>query len=194
MKTLILGGIRSGKSRYAHQRGLEYGGSVTVIATALPSDEEMAQRIAAHQVHRPKDWVVVDSFDDETASTLAMSDAGTVIIDSLDTLLYNHLEAQGGVDAVEALRRSDPPLAPLVGRISRVANHCRHLLIVSNEVGLSLVSATPYGRLFCELLGTLNQEMAHDADETILMVAGLPLPLSRLAAATSVTHPPLALP
>src|SRR2546430_17268770 len=92
MKTLVLGGVRSGKSRYAETLARAHGGPVTVIATATADDEEMRARIAAHRAQRPAEWTVVEEpIRLGDALRAAASPGGIVIIECLTLWLTNLL-------------------------------------------------------------------------------------------------------
>jgi adenosylcobinamide kinase/adenosylcobinamide-phosphate guanylyltransferase len=161
----ILGGARSGKSRFA-VAGLPPRGRVTFIATAEAHDGDMALRIARHQAERPAAWTTVEA-PIELSSALAgtLNDADTVIVDCL-TLWVSNLMLRGDDDA--AILKEADALAALV------ANPAGELRIVSNEVGFGVHPATAEGLRFRDVLGLVNQRVAAAAWRVVLMVAGLP--------------------
>ncbi len=174
--TLILGGMRSGKSSYAQQ--LASGGErVLFVATAEAGDREMEARIRAHRDSRPADWNTLEE-PVELVEALGpvLRSYDTVLLDCLTLWVSNAL-----------LRERDAESARRV-IISR-ANKLQELIldsdcswiVVSNEVGLGLVPATELGRVYADVLGRVNQAVAADADEVYFMAAGLPI---RLKAAT----------
>lgn len=169
--TLIVGGVRSGKSRYAQQLAGAFG-SVTFIATALPTDAEMRRKIAAHKRDRPQRWRTVEA---PIALAAAIRGASTraevILIDCLTTYLGNQMmdsrhkcrgpAAMAGFDAeevCEAIRSAESSV-----------------IIVSNEVGSGVVPAFRNGRVYRDRLGELNQRVAGIADRVVFMVAGQPL-------------------
>jgi adenosylcobinamide kinase/adenosylcobinamide-phosphate guanylyltransferase len=164
--TLVLGGARSGKSRYA-QHLAEQSSRVVFVATAKRSDDEMRAKIARHREDRPKEWVTVEE-PLELAKTLVEHelDCDVIVVDCLTLFAANLLEAEGdGVDArVEVLCRALQTVQCSV-------------VLVSNEVGSGVVPAYPVGVRFQDLLGEINQKIARIADDVVLMVAGLPLAL-----------------
>jgi adenosylcobinamide kinase / adenosylcobinamide-phosphate guanylyltransferase len=177
MLTLVLGGVSSGKSRFAVDLAAAGGGRVLFVATGRASDAEMEARIAAHRLERPSDWLVAEEPLRLEAAVRAHPGTNAILIDSIDGWVANRLEAVGGSEvdwSGDRLRRLEadctatlqclPPAAPLV-------------ICVSSEVGLSLVPLHPYGRAFADLLGRLNQRLAALATETYLVVAGVPIPL-----------------
>jgi adenosylcobinamide kinase/adenosylcobinamide-phosphate guanylyltransferase len=163
---LVTGGARSGKSTYAERRARELGGRRLYIATAESRDEEMAERIAVHQKRRGNEWAVVEEPIELAAALLAQRDkTDCVLVDCLTIWLSNlllHREskfAQGKIEElVETLRRLD-----------------FHVLLVTNEVGWSIVPDNPLARQFRDLAGWANQRIAAIADEVVLTVAGLPM-------------------
>ena len=169
--TLVLGGARSGKSRYAQTLAAGVA-PVAFIATARSSDsdEEMRRKIERHQADRPQDWKTIEEPLD-LAGVLAErgSNYRIVVIDCLTLYAANLLEAEhGNLIAVE--ERLQRFYAALRSTPCSVA-------LVSNEVGSGIVPAFPQGRTYRDLLGEINQRVASAADNVVLMVAGLPLAL-----------------
>jgi len=163
-KTLVLGGIRSGKSALAEAQAAALGGAVVYVATATPGDDEMQARIATHQLRRPSEW----SLHEEP---LSLSDvlytheksAPCLLIDCMSLWLSNLLHE--GEDLMS--REINDFLAAL-------ADYPGPVVIVSNEVGLGLVGMDAMTRRFCDQLGWLNQSLAARCDTVALSVAGLP--------------------
>jgi adenosylcobinamide kinase/adenosylcobinamide-phosphate guanylyltransferase len=161
----ILGGARSGKSRFA-LAGLPPRGRVTFVATAEPRDADMAVRIARHQAERPAAWTTLEAPLDLTPVLAgALHAADTVVVDCL-TLWVSNLMLRGDDDA--AILKETDALAALV------ADPAAELRIVSNEVGFGVHPATAEGRRFRDVLGLVNQRVAAAAWRVVLMVAGLP--------------------
>jgi adenosylcobinamide kinase/adenosylcobinamide-phosphate guanylyltransferase len=164
--TLILGGARSGKSRFA--LALQPPRTrVSFIATALASDTEMAERIDRHRAERPRHWRTVEEPCELVACLReACANAEAVIIDCLTVWVAN-LMLRGDADA-HVLKQADELAALLALRPA-------DLTVVSNEVGLGVHPATEEGRHFRDVLGIVNQRVAAAADRVVLMVAGQPL-------------------
>jgi adenosylcobinamide kinase/adenosylcobinamide-phosphate guanylyltransferase len=162
----IVGGARSGKSRFA-LAGLPARGRVTVVVTAEAGDADMAARIARHQAERSRHWTTLEAPRDlvhRLGEALAAAD--TVVVDCL-TLWVANLMARG--DGDEAILKEADALAALVGAPAA------ELRIVSNEVGLGVHPPTAEGLRFRDLLGFVNQRVAAAAHRVVLLVAGLPL-------------------
>jgi adenosylcobinamide kinase/adenosylcobinamide-phosphate guanylyltransferase len=163
---LVLGGVRSGKSRYAQQLAEEFG-RVTFIATAQGrDDEEMHSKIARHQAERPAQWITVEEpLALAAAIETAAETSGAILVDCLTLFAANLLE-----DDVAA----EHQIASLLKSLE--TPRCS-IFLVSNEVGSGVVPAFASGRRFRDLLGEINQRVAAQADTVTLMVAGLPLQL-----------------
>jgi adenosylcobinamide kinase/adenosylcobinamide-phosphate guanylyltransferase len=181
--TLVLGGARSGKSAFAVQLAQQSRAPVLFVATATPSDAEMEERIAAHRAARPRDWRTLEApMEVSTAVWAQLADAHTVLLDCLSLLVANHMLAEEDTDgqaqtALEARVQSD-----IHGLLAATREAGADLIVVSNEVGMSVVPPSPLGRRFRDALGRANQEVAATADAVYLVVAGIPVDLKRLSA------------
>lgn len=176
MKVLVTGGVRSGKSFQAESL-LIAEAVVTYVApgpsAGEDSDPEWVARIAIHQSRRPSHWKTVESRDLATAIAEA---EGAVLIDCLGTWLTALLDELDVWDAV----REDWE-AEVVTRVDAAVEAWRvspaTLVAVTNEVGMGVVPSHRSGRLFRDLLGTVNQRFAAECDEVLLVVAGRTLSL-----------------
>ena len=183
--TLITGGARSGKSRFAETLAAQ-GQNVCYIATAEALDEEMAQRIAQHRARRPAHWTTLEAPRDLATALVGLGHIDTVLVDCLSLWTSNRLlalgddEASGWWQAVAALE------ATLTAELRAVLALARQsgwdLLFVTNEVGFGLVPSSRLGRAFRDLLGRLGQVVAAEADAVYLVVAGLAVEIRALAA------------
>lgn len=173
--TLVLGGVRSGKSRYVQT--LAAGVSpVAFVATARPSDsdEEMRLKIERHRAERPPEWRTIEEpLHIDRVLVQEGSNYQMLLVDCLTLYAANLLDAEhGNLTAIEErLRRVYAAL-----RSARCS-----VALVSNEVGSGIVPAFPEGRKYRDLLGEINQRVASAADNVLLMVAGLPLALKGTA-------------
>ena len=167
--TLVLGGVRSGKSRSAQQLA-ERSSRVIFVATAKNSDDEMQRKIERHREERPAEWLTVEE-PLELVHVLAHHghDCDVMVIDCLTIFAANLLEAEGD-DRDAVGHRVEALCAALQSATCSV-------VLVSNEVGSGVVPAYPLGRRYRDLLGEINQSVAKVADDVVLMVAGLPLAL-----------------
>lgn len=164
---LVLGGARSGKSRYAERLAAGYG-EVTYLATGQATDGEMADRIARHRASRPEHWQTVEEGYHPAA---AMAGArGAVLLDCVSFLVSNHLlrDEAGCEEAV---------MAELKAMCELEAD----VIAVSNEVGMGVVPEYKLGRLFRDVLGRANQYLAARAEQVFVCWAGIPVDVKRLA-------------
>jgi adenosyl cobinamide kinase/adenosyl cobinamide phosphate guanylyltransferase len=165
---VLLGGARSGKSALAVRLA---GASATLVATAVAGDEEMVERIRRHRSERPAAWTTLEEPLALGAALDSIDPEGAVVVDCLSLWVSNLVEA-GRVDAdieqeaaVVARQATDRPALTVV---------------VSNEVGLGIVPATPLGRRYRDLLGAVNRTFAAAAERALLVVAGRGIELDRL--------------
>lgn len=167
---LVTGGARSGKSRFALERAGRDGEPVLFVASGVATDDEMAARIARHRTERPAHWRTLEARYDLADRIRAVRRAEIrVVVEDLATTVSNLLVERQADEAL--VRREVEALVELAEQLGV------ELLVVSNEVGLGLVPTSSLGRTFRDLLGLANQIVAAEADEVVLLVAGLPLRL-----------------
>lgn len=163
---LVLGGARSGKSRYAEAVVEASGLTRLYIATAEPLDEEMRERIEIHR-RRREGWTTMEAPREIEAALADTAAPGrAILVDCLTIWLSNLL-----LDGAAGLEQRFTTLRETIARLSGL------IVTVSNEVGLGLVPDTPLGRRFRDLQGRLNQDIASGADCVVFVAAGLPLSL-----------------
>jgi adenosylcobinamide kinase / adenosylcobinamide-phosphate guanylyltransferase len=172
MMTLILGGARSGKSRFAQSLCCS-AEDVVFVAAAREEDEEMHRRIALHRESRPPRWLTIEEpLDLPSGIRGALPQAATILIDCLTMWLSNLMWA--GRDEIPG--EIEQSALSQIDQLTEIAAG-RELIVVSNEVGLSLVPETEVGRRFRDLQGLVNQWCAARADRVFLMVAGIAIPI-----------------
>jgi adenosylcobinamide kinase/adenosylcobinamide-phosphate guanylyltransferase len=164
--TLVLGGARSGKSRYAERLVLGSGLAPVYLATAEALDAEMAARIAEHKRRRGADWRTVEEPLDLVATLRRECGPDRAVLVDCLTLWLSNLMVAG--------RPVRPEMARLVELLPRQPGP---LVLVSNEVGLGVVPADAMARAFIDHAGWLHQRIAEQADDVVFMAAGLPLHL-----------------
>lgn len=164
--TLVIGGARSGKSRYAEELLGTHGGACVYIATAEARDGEMATRIEAHRARRGARWRTVEQPLDLVAAlrTNCTKNSG-VVVDCLTLWLANLMAASRDIAEETGL---------LVGALFGLEGRA---VLVSNEVGQGIVPENALAREFRDHAGRLNQAVAAVVDDVVLMTAGLPLRL-----------------
>lgn len=164
--TLVLGGARSGKSRYAEGLIERHPGRCTYLATAEVLDAEMAERVQAHRDRRDSDWRTVEAPLELAAALKAETEQGAaVLVDCLTLWLGNLLGAARDAEA------------EIAGLVEALGQFGGPVVFVSNEVGLGIVPDNALARRFRDLAGILHQRLAEKADRVVFVAAGLPMNL-----------------
>jgi adenosylcobinamide kinase / adenosylcobinamide-phosphate guanylyltransferase len=170
---VLVGGARAGKSALAGELAGRWEGQVAYVATAEAGDVEMRSRIERHRAERPAEWTTVEEPLRLREALAGLDDGALAVVDCLTLWVANLLErgdSEEGIlqeaGAVAAAAHSRP--APVV--------------VITNEVGLGIVPATPSGRTYRDLLGRVNSTFVGHADRAALVVAGRLLPLDPPAA------------
>jgi len=169
VRTLVLGGARSGKSAYAESLLAEAPAVDYVAASTLSGDDpEWSARVAAHRLRRPTTWRTVETGD----VAAELTSCGTpALVDSITSWLTRAMDESGAF--VRGHEASD--LDALMDRlVAAWAATSRQVVAVSDDVGGGIVPETAAGRLFRDTLGMLNQRLAAVADDVYYVVAGLP--------------------
>lgn len=166
MITLVLGGARSGKSRFAQQLALDSNLPVVYLATATASDSEMAARIVHHQQNRPVEWRLrecpldlVEVLQEETQQP------HTILVDCLTLWLNNQLFNNPQQDFPMLFNQL----------LAAISNSNANIILVANEVGLGIIPLGEITRQFVDEAGRLNQLLAQQVDKVFFIAAGLPL-------------------
>jgi adenosylcobinamide kinase/adenosylcobinamide-phosphate guanylyltransferase len=168
--TIVIGGCRSGKSRYA----LDLAGKLSenkkiFIATCLPQDEEMRQRVARHQKDRGKTWITLEVPIDLPETVTQNSSRGDVILVDCLTLWISNL-------LTKTRETSEREVIESVDNLTRALQTVKcPVILVSNEVGTGIVPENQLARQFRDIMGMANQRVAACADGVIWMVAGIPV-------------------
>lgn len=170
-KTLVLGGIRSGKSALAERLAADAGVPVVYLATATAGDGEMAGRIRQHQLRRPAEWALVEEplkLGWVMAAQNVAAPAPCLLVDCMSLWLSNLLHAG---EAVFERERT--------AFLEALTDYPGAVVIVSNEVGLGTIGMDPLTRRFADQLGWLNQALAAQCDRVIMSIAGQILTLKQ---------------
>ena len=166
MQTLILGGARSGKSRYAEQLALQSQKSVVYIATAQAQDAEMQTRIQHHQASRPAEWLTIEEPLSLAATLAAQAKPERILlVDCLTLWLTNLLCLE---DSEQRLTNELNTLYAVLPQLSG------ELILVSNETGLGVVPLGELTRRYVDEAGRMHQRLAAQMQQVIFMIAGLP--------------------
>ncbi|MFL5737561.1 MAG: bifunctional adenosylcobinamide kinase/adenosylcobinamide-phosphate guanylyltransferase [Actinomycetota bacterium] len=163
MLTLLLGGARAGKSAAAQRLAEGAAAPITLIATAEPLDEEMAERIRQHRRSRPSTWTTIEEPLDLHRALARVDAREAVVVDCL-TLWVSNLLGKGATDA-EILTDAE-------GVASLAADRPGRTVVVTNEVGLGIVPFDPETRSYRDTLGRVNTAFASVAERAGFLVAG----------------------
>ena len=177
--TLVLGGARSGKSAYAEKLAGQSGRDVVYIATARPSDGEMAARIAQHRSDRPQHWLTIEeSLHIADAIALHSTPDNVILVDCLtlwlSNLMFSGTGAYPDVGAITLPALFTDQRAALLGALQTAKGD---VVLVSNEVGMGIVPMGAVSRCFTDEAGRLNQAVAAVCNRAVFIAAGLPLTL-----------------
>lgn len=161
----ILGGARSGKSSYAMNLAKSTGKRIVFIATCIPTDSEMKQRVRLHKKSRPATWKLVEeAVDIDSALRKAKTGCDAILIDCMGLFISNLMAVESSDKKIEEKARQV---------IEQIKKSASGVIVVSNEVGMGIVPDNPLARRFRDLLGRVNQMIAKEADKVITMYAGI---------------------
>ncbi len=166
--TFYIGGCRSGKSRQALEAADSYPGDKRIfIATCIPRDDEMKQRVAQHQKERSRNWQTVEAPIELTQAIAQQSQQADLLLVDCLTLWISNVMLESGIGGDHSQYISD-----LIDSLHEAA--CP-VVIVSNEVGTGIVPENQLARHYRDLVGTVNQAVARLADRVVWVVAGIPV-------------------
>lgn len=177
----VTGGARSGKSSFAEKLASKFGSDkVTYLATAQVFDHEMADRVKRHQEQRPSNWITLEEpLDVCRAMDLVPSDSKVVLLDCLSLLVSNLLFKYENYTYEEITEKVLRDVLEVVNKAKQLK---AQVIVVSNEVGMSIVPENYLARLYRDLLGWANQKVAEQADQVFLVTAGIPIELKAIMA------------
>jgi adenosylcobinamide kinase/adenosylcobinamide-phosphate guanylyltransferase len=166
--TMLTGGARSGKSRFALELAGRHPAPRVFVATAEACDAEMADRIARHRAERGTGWQTVEAPLDLAGALRSLpAETDVAVVDCLTVWLGNLMHHRGERESY----------AEVAGLLATIEQPPCDLILVTNELGMSIIPDNPLARRFRDVAGRLNQEVARRAGRVLLMVSGLPLAL-----------------
>lgn len=181
--TFVIGGARSGKSTFAEQKAKEYSNKVLYLATAVVTDEAMADRVKKHKEQRPSSWNTLEmysNFNDLTNHT-EFNECEAVIIDCITTLIGNLMyDSKLDFDTCKAeeVNILEKKITEEVLQLINVCNiNNKKLVIVSNETGMGVVPSYYMGNYFRDMSGRINREIASKSDNMYFIFSGIPIKL-----------------
>ncbi|MCK5780042.1 MAG: bifunctional adenosylcobinamide kinase/adenosylcobinamide-phosphate guanylyltransferase [Psychrilyobacter sp.] len=177
----ITGGARSGKSSLAEKIALKEYETRTYLATAIPYDNEMENRIEKHLLQRGSDWLTIEGYRGIPKLLDGKVENQVVLLDCLTNMMSNLL-LENNVDW-DMVKPNEVDLmeTEIMNEIEELLDYIKKsksdFIIVSNELGMGLVPPYPLGRHFRDISGRVNQKMARESKEAYLVVSGLKLKL-----------------
>lgn len=178
--TLVTGGARSGKSNYAEKLALSREGNVLYIATSIPFDQEMEDRIKKHKERRPANWYTYEGYKDlwkvyerDLAVNTILLDCVTIMITNLMFDLTEENIEELKNDEIDSIEKRI--IDQIKGFLDTARSNEPELILVTNEVGYGIVPENKLARIFRDMAGRINQYIASRADEVYLVVCGIPM-------------------
>lgn len=181
MNILVTGGARSGKSTFAEIKAKSISDDVLYIATAIPFDDEMKDRIKHHRERRPLNWKTLEKYKDfnELTSQECFGSSSLILLDCLTIMISNlMINSDINFDNCKIAEIEDLEKRVLIEIdyiLTAVKKHNKDMIIVTNELGMGLVPAYPMGRHFRDIAGRMNQYLAGICEEVYFTVSGIPL-------------------
>ncbi len=185
----MIGGARSGKSKYAVELATQWAAPTLFVATAEARDAEMRARIERHRSERPPAWRTLEE-PIEIARRVAseVEQGSVVVVDCLTVWVSNLLEFHISDASEPEEREVEEARLQALDELERLCGLREErelrLIVISNEVGTGLVPPSPLGRCYRDLLGEVNQMVARRADKVVLLVAGIAVDIKALGQAS----------
>lgn len=177
--TLVTGGTRSGKSSYGESL-LKDKNDVAYIATSIIYDEEMNERVKKHKESRNKLWTTIEGYKN-LYSKIPYIKEQYIMLECIGTMITNHIfDKYTDVDNIskdEINILEKEVVNEILKFLEKIRSKDKEAIIITNEVGFSLVSEYKLGRIFTDILGRVNQILARESDEVYLVACGLPMRL-----------------
>lgn len=178
---MVTGGSRSGKSVLAEKKAVEYGKrSVLYLATAIPTDDDMKERIRIHQERRDPEWGTYEGYR-SLGDIVHRTEKSTILLDCVTVMITNIMfEEERDFDTIDQ-REIEDIESQVMMELSDVIKGARDgdktLILVTNELGMSVVPSYRLGRIFSDIAGKANQLIASLSDEVYMSISGIPLRL-----------------
>ena len=177
---LVTGGARSGKSNFAEKLCKERNNNTAYIATSIPFDDEMKDRVRKHKESRPQNWKTYEIYKDiYTIIDDISKEHKTVILDCV-TLLVNNLIFMHGIDIDNSTQYEIDELEKYIKEqveklLIEIKKTNLYFVIVTNELGLGGVSINKLTRVYTDIVGRINQQIAAQSDEVYFVISGIPM-------------------
>lgn len=181
--TFVIGGARSGKSTFAEEKAKEYGNKVLYLATAIVTDQAMADRVKKHKEQRPDSWYTIEMYSnfERLAKHIEFLECEVVLLDCITTLIGNFMfDSKIDFDncSTDEVNSLETRITNEVESLIEVCNNNnKKLLIVSNETGMGVVPSYYMGNYFRDISGRINREISKNSDFMYFIFSGIPIKL-----------------
>ena len=176
----ITGGAKSGKSKFAESLAVKRKKRV-YLATSVPLDNEMKNRVQKHRKQRGEDWITIEAYKDlDKVLEKTVENIDVILLDCLTNMISNIM-----FEVYDDNWESIPDYIPekiestVLAEVNKILDfnkvYMGDIILVSNEVGLGLVPENPLGRYFRDIAGSMNQIIAAESDEVYMVVSGIPV-------------------
>lgn len=177
---MVTGGARSGKSSFAEKMVKEIGNNVIYIATAIPFDDEMKDRIEKHRAQRPAEWETIEAYKDlDIHLSGKLSGMDSVLLDCITVMVSNLMLEKSydweGISPEEVNAAEEVVKVQIQKLIDTAIKSPVPFVVVTNELGMGLVPPYELGRAMRDIAGRANQNLAQAASEVYLCVSGIPV-------------------
>lgn len=177
---LVTGGAKSGKSSFAEQLCIDRNNDTAYIATSIPFDDEMKDRVKKHKESRPQSWKTYEIYKDIYSIIKDVNQKhNTVILDCV-TLLVNNLMFTYGIDIdncnTNQINELEFYIKDQMNKLlNEVKNTNLYFVIVTNELGMGVVPDNKLSRVYADIVGRINQQISKESDEVYFVVSGIPM-------------------
>lgn len=181
--TFVIGGARSGKSTFAEEKAKEYGSKVLYLATAVITDQAMADRVNKHREQRPKSWETLEMYSgfEKLNNHIEFKESEVILIDCITTLIGNFMfDSKIDFDNcnAEEINILEIRITKEVKSLIDICNqNNKKLIIVSNETGMGVVPSYYMGNYFRDMSGRINREISERTDFMYFIFSGIPIKL-----------------
>lgn len=181
--TFVIGGARSGKSTFAEMKAKEYSEKVLYLATAVVTDQAMADRVKKHKQQRPDSWKTLEMYSDfkNLVNFPEFVDSESIMIDCITTLVGNFMfdsKLDFDLCSIEKVNELEEHITLEVMSLIDVCNqNNKKLIIVSNETGMGVVPSYYMGNYFRDISGRINSKISLKSDYMYFIFSGIPIKL-----------------
>lgn len=177
---LVTGGARSGKSNFAESLCKSRNNKTAYIATSIPFDEEMKDRVRKHKESRPQNWTTYEIYKDIYSIVKEIAnDHKTIILDCV-TLLVNNLMFSYDIDVDDANSNQINQLEiyikdQVIKLLEETKKTDLYVVLVTNELGMGIIPGNKLSRVYSDIVGRVNQYIASQSDEVYFVVSSIPM-------------------